>query len=115
MIFLFAPALVSLVLILAMILREQFTFLRSVPMLDQIHAELTTRRLARESQRTSDVKRVLTFRPSRVLVVPPEVPGCIAQHDIRFTEVERKQMNCSTGAEQSDGPPLQWTQGGDKT
>lgn len=39
MIFIFAPALGSLVLILAIILREQFTFRRSVPMLDQIHME----------------------------------------------------------------------------
>lgn len=88
MIFLFAPALVSLALILAMILREQFTFRHSVPMLDQIHAELATRRLARESQLASDVKHVLTFQASRVLIVPPEAPEYIAPRDIRVTGVE---------------------------
>ena len=86
MIFLFAPALVSLVLILAMILREQFTIRRSVPMLDQIHAEVATRRLARERHRTSDVKRVLTIQASRVLVLPPEASDYIAPRDMRVTD-----------------------------
>jgi hypothetical protein len=114
MIFLFAPALVSLALILAMVLREQFSFLRSVPTLDQIHAELTTRRLARESQRTSNGKRVLTFRPTRVLVATPLVPGYIAPQDINVTETARKQVNCSAGEKPYNDPPLQWAQGGEE-
>jgi hypothetical protein len=46
MIFLFAPGLVNLVIILAIALREQFTFRRFVPMLDQIDAEINNRHLA---------------------------------------------------------------------
>ena len=40
MIFLFAPGFVNLVIILAIALREQFTFRRVVPMLDQIDAKI---------------------------------------------------------------------------
>lgn len=46
MIFLFAPGFLNLVIILTIALREQFTFRRAVPMLDQIDAEIVSRYLA---------------------------------------------------------------------
>jgi hypothetical protein len=88
MIFLFAPALGGLAVILAITLREQFTFRRSVPMLDQIDAELATNHLAEKRHRTSDVKRVLVVQASRALVVLLESPDYVAPRDMRAKAVD---------------------------
>ncbi len=81
MIFLFAPALASVAVILAITLRELFTFHQSVPMLDQINEELTSRHLARKRHRTSDDKRELVVQASRALVILIEPPDHIARRD----------------------------------
>jgi hypothetical protein len=81
MIFLFAPALASVAVILAITLRELFTFHEPLPMLDQIAAELTSRHLIETGHRTSDTKRVLVVQASRALVILIEPQDFVARQD----------------------------------
>lgn len=81
MIFLFAPALVSVAVILAITLRELFTFHEPLPMLDQIAAELTSRHLAGKRHRTLDAKRALAIQANRALGVLIESPDYIEGRD----------------------------------
>jgi hypothetical protein len=88
MIFLFVAALGSLVLILTITLREQFTFRRSIPMLDQIHAELVTRLLAGKRHNTLRAKRVLTLQASRALIGLLESSDYVVPRDMRVKAMD---------------------------
>lgn len=116
MIFLFAPALGSVAVILAIILREQFTFRRSVPMLDQIHAESATRLLAEKRHQTLGAKWVLTVQANRALVGLLECPDSVGPRDMRVKALDHLQMDVSSvvvdfpaGALHPDGRRMQKT------
>jgi hypothetical protein len=88
MIFLFVPALGSLVLIFAIALSEQFTFCSSAPMLDQVDAESATRSRAARVHKALGAKHVLTFQASRVLVVLIESYDYAAPRNLRAEAVD---------------------------
>jgi len=74
MIFLFAPALAGVAVILIITLRDQFAFRHSVPMLDQIQSELANRRLAAKVNRSFDAHIVLADPASRRVITMVEFP-----------------------------------------
>jgi len=64
MIFLFAPALAGVAVILIITLRDQFEFRHPVPMLDQIQSELARRRIAAKVLQIFDTRSLRANRAS---------------------------------------------------